>query len=271
MWRIAAMLQCLVVASILVGCSGNNSKNIGQKVTPSVARSVPTSSGATAKAPIPVTETPASQPVATPMPSATVPPTASPTPPPPTPTPTSPPPTRYPLQGRGAGVSDNLGLAKGFTTFQFNYQGSSNFIAHLLDSQGNELELLVNTIGAYSGKTAYDLPNDGEYVISVQSDGPWTGEVEQPNVDNQPGMSSAQGTGDEVVYLKLDAGLRRLHFTHNGQRNFIVYIYNDVGDRKLLVNEIGSYDGTVPQQIGTGGGIFAIAIRADGVWTVTSQ
>ena len=175
------------------------------------------------------------------------------------------------LQGSGSNVSQNMPLNKGFTTFHFTYQGSSNFIVHLLDDQGKEVELLVNTIGSYDGTVAYGLPAKGNYVASIQASGPWSGAVEQPQLDSVAGDTGAQGTGNTVAYLHLDQGLRRLHFTHDGQRNFIVYIYNDAGNRSLLVNVIGAYDGTVPQTIGTGGGTFAIAIQADGNWSVSSQ
>ncbi|HTE86081.1 MAG TPA: hypothetical protein VK821_15255 [Dehalococcoidia bacterium] len=190
---------------------------------------------------------------------------------PPRPAPTAKPVTSYTLRAPGTFVSQSLALDKGFTTFHFSYQGGSNFIVKLLDSQGSDLELLVNTIGAYEGVTAISMDKSGPYVLSVEARAPWAAEVAQPIIDSQPGAKSANGTGDGIVYLSLPSGLRRLHLTNAGRSNFIAYIYNGAGERKLLVNEIGGYDGTVAQSISGKGGTFAIVVRSSGTWTVVAQ
>jgi hypothetical protein len=140
----------------------------------------------------------------------------------------------------------------------------------LLDSQGGTVELLVNTIGAYDGVTAIATPAAGNYVISVEAAGPWAAEVTQPHIDSQSGVKSASGSGDSVIYVSLATGLNRLHLTNTGRSTFITYIYNDAGTRNLLVNQIGNYDGTVPQSSSTGG-VFAIVVRSSGDWAIALQ
>lgn len=269
MGRISSWLSLVLVLG-LAACSSNSTT--ANRVTSASTHVVATAAATVQTRSSVPTSTPPPTPTPAPSPTPTQSPVPTPTPtlaaPPPTQTPIAP--IKYPLQGQGTSVSDNLRLAKGFTTFQLTYQGASNFIVHLLDGQGMEADLLVNTIGAYNGTTAYSVPDTGDYVLSVTASGPWTGEVQQPNVDNASASNSAQGKGDSVIYLQLKNGLNRLHFTHDGQRNFIVYLYNDAGDRNLLVNKIGPYDGTVAQSSSTGG-VFALVVRADGNWMVSAQ
>ena len=48
---------------------------------------------------------------------------------------------------------------------------SSNFVVESLDSSLQEVDLLVNEIGNYSGEVVLGA---GPELIQIQSDGPWT-------------------------------------------------------------------------------------------------
>ena len=70
--------------------------------------------------------------------------------------------------------------------------------------------------------------------------------------------------------IEVESAVNILNITHDGDRNFAVWIYEYGGDRfdrDLLVNEIGSYDG---QQLAIleEGKKYYIEVAADGNWTI---
>lgn len=80
---------------------------------------------------------------------------------------------------------------------------------------------------------------------------------------------NVSGSGDDVVTgVTLDSGIFRIHFKHDGSRNFIVESYDDAGNSDLLINTIGAYDGYV---LLSGTSPYAFEITADGAWTYTIE
>ena len=84
------------------------------------------------------------------------------------------------------------------------------------------------------------------------------------------------GTGDDVVNFELTPGDKTWAVTHNGASNFYIYLHDDEGNRDLLVNEIGEYNGTILVPVGDGlfdnsPGPATLEIRADGPWTIREQ
>lgn len=54
------------------------------------------------------------------------------------------------------------------------------------------------------------------------------------------------GSGDSVVSdISTGDSIYRVHFTNSGSRNFAIWSYDSTGERDLLVNTIGNYDGRV--------------------------
>jgi len=223
------------------------------------------------------TSTPATlAPVETVPPSTTVPPTtAAPTTVPPAPPTTSPPATAAPvrepapinLSGRGQTATQTFTIQGGLVTLAASHQGSSNFAVHFVASSGRET-LMVNEIGNYAGVTATDLAA-GTYLLKILADGPWTAKIGQPRAAQGGALpASTKGTGD-VVWGPLElTGTTRFALTHSGSSNFIVYVYAQDGGRRLLVNEIGPYEGST---VVTQSGARWVAIRADGAWTAAVQ
>jgi hypothetical protein len=69
----------------------------------------------------------------------------------------------------------------------------------------------------------------------------------------------------------LDKGLARFVMTHDGDRNFIVWLLDDEGDMVDLVgNEIGDFDGSKAVSIRKGG-IYLLDINADGNWKISIE
>jgi hypothetical protein len=164
------------------------------------------------------------------------------------------------------GTGDNLvtlpaGATAGIVTAT--HDGSSNFAIDVLDAKSASTgQLLVNTIGAYRGTSSYGFNSLGDKGVTLQisADGKWT--VTISPVSSAPGLVAA-GAGDGVFLYSGPAG--KLTATHNGSSNFAVMEESgDATEFGLLINEIGTYSGTVP----LGGGPSVITVSADGKWTL---
>ena len=137
-------------------------------------------------------------------------------------------------------------------------------------------------VGAYEGTRLHNVSKGningltpGSYVIQVAADGEWRVEIEQPDWDDgQAPPFRWSGTGDSVEGpIKLDAGTIPVKVTHNGSSNFLVELLKVDGIQTLIiVNQLGEYQGTAGFQIhpiiGAQPGVYGVAIKADGDWTV---
>lgn len=165
-----------------------------------------------------------------------------------------------------SGAGDTLitlpeGATGGIVTATHN--GSANFALSILDASNAPTgELLVNTIGGYSGTTAWGINAfaEGEH-LQVTADGEWT--ITISPMGTAPALASS-GTGDAVFLY--DGGAAALAATHDGSLNFVVIEETDaMFSIGLLINEIGTYSGTVPLSAGPS----VLTVTADGNWTLT--
>ncbi|MDA2385016.1 tripartite tricarboxylate transporter TctB family protein [Bacillus cereus] len=171
------------------------------------------------------------------------------------------------LEGSGDSVTSKINLNSGLAFFEFTNQGSRNFIVHLKDSSGTATQLLVNTIGSYKGTVQTTIPSSGEYYLEVKSSGGWSSSVTQkasPNAEKAPGTVS--GHGDDVVFIEVPSGNHIIKLKHTGSRNFII----KVNDKNLLVNKIGSYEGSA-SQVFQDTGMYSFGVKADGDWSITIE
>jgi hypothetical protein len=175
--------------------------------------------------------------------------------------------------GSFSGTGDDVVAApesKDLMTAAITHDGSSNFAIQLVDANGQLTGLLVNEIGAYQGTVAVkDLIGEGVEagsMLKVTADGNWS--IEFRPVAAQPTWhgEAASGAGDEVLYVgKLDKPAK-VTITHDGASNFAVFAHTDgIISMDLLVNEIGTYSGTVLVPKDT----LVIEITADGPWSIT--
>lgn len=146
------------------------------------------------------------------------------------------------------------------------HSGSENFIVHSLAASGSENDLLVNTIGRYSGTVLFDA-GSGEHstALQIEADGSWTVTIKHPTKARAWAPTSAvSGNGDDVLRLAPQpSGLTPIKITHMGDSNIIVHAYSPTGT-DLLVNEIGAYNGTVPLPSGT----YLVTVESEGAWTI---
>ncbi|MGC5076580.1 NINE protein [Agrococcus sp. DT81.2] len=145
------------------------------------------------------------------------------------------------------------------------HSGARNFVIQVLDANNESTgDLLVNTIGTYSGQTAFGMNSFGEGVrVQITADGPW--ELTIAPLSAAPEVAPT-GSGDAVFLYNGDAGA--LVATHAGERNFVVIEETaEMFSMGLLVNTIGAYSGTVPRSSGPS----VITVTADGGWTLAVQ
>jgi hypothetical protein len=142
------------------------------------------------------------------------------------------------------------------------HTGGRNFAVHTLNSALSNTDLLVNTIGNYSGTVLFDARSSrGETTaLKITADGSWTVKlVPLTSVRSFDGSTPMTGHGDYVFAYTGDA--KAATFTHDGSRNIAVHSYGTRSD--LLVNEIGPYTGTVVWTPGF------YTVTADGNWSAT--
>jgi hypothetical protein len=147
------------------------------------------------------------------------------------------------------------------------HTGASNFAVWAVDGSGQQTDLLVNTIGSYSGTVLFD-ESAGSHTdaFKIEADGAWT-IVIKPVTEafRWDGADALTGTGDDVAILEPPSdGLQSTTVTHSGSGNFAIWAYSASGT-DLLVNDIGSFSGEVLLADGT----FLFEITADGQWTMS--
>ena len=141
--------------------------------------------------------------------------------------------------------------------------GADNFSVWTLGAGNAQQELLVNTIGNFSGVEAMNF-NGSSPAGSLQigdTGGRWSITFSDPAT--APAFAaSTSGSGDAVVAYTGGAGTAA--FTNGGHGNFAVLEFAATGSSEnLLVNVIGNYTGSVPTDPGF------LVITSDGKWTVS--
>jgi hypothetical protein len=70
--------------------------------------------------------------------------------------------------------SQIIDLIEGPAAFDMKYDGSSNFIVHLLNPDGTLVEVLADTNGSYKGYKTINVPKTGSYILDVKCKGTWS-------------------------------------------------------------------------------------------------
>ena len=152
---------------------------------------------------------------------------------------------------------------------KYSHSGSSNFIAHFIDSGGARGVSIANEIGVTQGTIIDDVSPPGRYAVNVQADGAWTIEVSQPRpTSGQPVPAKFTGRGPSVIGPLKGTTALRVSMVHDGTSNFIVTPFKLTGRDGGLANEIGPFTGT---QSYRATGVFYIRIIADGNWSIDMQ
>lgn len=202
------------------------------------------------------------RPTFTPLPTNTPIPTATPTPVRPTAAPEH-------YSGIGSDVLDVHWSSPGALHIVGN-AASRNFIIKSFGRNGEYLDLLVNVVDPYSGIRPVNLKNysdSGDVArLQIEATGSWEityYPLNHPFVHALSVPGEFSGSGDDVILLsgkRPDLGI----IDGASKGNFIVIAYRYTKYLDLLVNEIGSYSGTVivPAEADI------LVVEATGPWTI---
>lgn len=165
---------------------------------------------------------------------------------------------REPEKHRGTGddvVTTDWPAEPGIVTFKC-VKCSSNTV---VETDGAE-SLLVNTIGPYRGTRWINI-GDGSMTttFTIKATGAWALTIADLDAVKRI-AGKAKGTGDDVVYL--DTESTKAKIGNRGESNFVVHVLSS-DYVELAVNEIGSYQGTVPLS-----GPALVEVQSEGKWTI---
>lgn len=248
------VLALTILAFFLASCSSGSSE-----IAPTIdVAALETMAVKTIMAEVDLTAT-ANAPTATPMPTSTPIPTSTPTPLP------------EPLvfSGNGDMVVD-VNKWYGPSLLHIKYFGDSNFVVWNYNANGEEIDLLVNTIGNYEGTRPLDFL-DGEETarLQIESSGNWEVTVMPFEHMRQVSIPGAfEGLGDDVVYMKGTGTPDLLNINADqAQSNFVIWGYGK--DVDLLVNDIAPYSGVVivPASLPVDSALVLI-VEAEGNWSI---
>ena len=149
------------------------------------------------------------------------------------------------MSGSGSKSTDFFEVYGGLTVFDFKNNGSGNFIAMLMDEDGEKIELLVNEIGSVSGKKAMYL-DAGKYFINIDQGSNWNFNILQPRLLETAELPyTFEASSPDISKVVLADDLIQINYSHQGTGNFVVNLLNTNGQKEeLLVNEIGSISGS---------------------------
>lgn len=287
---LAGVLLVCGIITIIIGALGGDETSDAAAVVERVAPASATDAAAAVTTP----SAPGTEPESTSQNLATRAPEASPTPLPPTATPrptntpastATPRPTTTPRSTATpvpppepvvySGSGDDLVDLDSFTDGELfgisvTGSGSGNFALWSYDASGERIDLLINEIGAYEGRHLLNL-NELEPAtvgFEITANGPWTIEAfpfDTAFVTTHTAPGEFLGRGDDFFVVLNDAGINRATIRHTGSSNFAVWLLTQNG-MDLLINEIGSYEGTVR----TGSErVLLFIVTADGEWSIT--
>ncbi|MDB5176604.1 MAG: putative lipoprotein [Candidatus Saccharibacteria bacterium] len=86
------------------------------------------------------------------------------------------------LSGTGQMATEKFNLKSGLATAKLTATGDGHFGVWLLNSGGDKVELLANDSGQpFNGSKAFQVPNDGQYLLDVEVDNgaAWTVDITQ--------------------------------------------------------------------------------------------
>ena len=141
----------------------------------------------------------------------------------------------------------------------FTHQGRSNFAVQVFKG-GDQKDLLINTIGNYAG--IRPLFYADPIRMQIEADGPWTVTI---TAIEGGGTVTANAKGDWVGKYFTPPGSGSYRFTHDGKSNFAVLLHCG-GQRQLIENEIGAFNGTKIVQFGRAPCVWEV--EADGNWKI---
>lgn len=172
-------------------------------------------------------------------------------------------PTPEPVLITGTGDSVENVNWNGAGLLHITYTGDGNFAIINYDTNGERIDLLVNTIGTYEGTVPLDFIDEDTARFEIKASGSWEIQIlplDNVRVETIPGTFT--GKGDDVIAIAGGTPDLMIVDASTAEGNFVIWSYGNQKD--LLVNEIAPYDGTVILSKDT----FMLVINAEGDWSI---
>ena len=203
--------------------------------------------------------------------------------------------------GSGDTTLNDVILESGVLIIRSAHEGSGDFAVSLVGGEATQVSF--NETGNFAGAVAhsvykasdfggdpgegkkglseesiFELLEPGTVSIEVAADGPWTVDLLQgiPPGGKQPPVdwkSSGQGV---IKWIDFPSGNFKLSMEHTGTKIFQAYLLKSDGSHtEMMVDNAGSWSGnrlinfSKDYVFGLEPGLYALAIVADGEWTVT--
>ena len=182
-------------------------------------------------------------------------------------------PPLHTVSGTGSQVTEPFPLERGLVVVRGTHSGKANFIAYLIDANGNRVGLAANAIGeASSGKHAR-VTSGGAHRLNVTADGQWQFTIEQPTPTDPVRLPQTfSGRGDTVTgFVSLPDGLVVARSeARSGRGNFIVRTVSPDGENlELLANAVGPSQAS--KAFRGANRVVVVAVQAEGEWTITLE
>jgi hypothetical protein len=177
------------------------------------------------------------------------------------------------LEGKGRQASAKFTLAPGLAIINTTHFGKSNFVAYLVNNEGEEVQSLFNYIGKYEATRGFEITKAGEYVLNVQADGNWTFAINQPRpTTGESTPRTIHGKRTEVSpFLSLKKGLAVFKYDYQGNSRFSVSLMDKNGRViEQIANSLKATEGSAPVKIQEDG-IYFLNISADANWQIDVQ
>ncbi len=153
-------------------------------------------------------------------------------------------------------------MPSALSVVRFTHKGASNFAVWIY--QDGDKDLLVNTIGSYSGTRP--IFKDAPAYFDITADGAWTIDIVPLGLAGDGAPFSGKGDDVSGVFAAPDTGAWT--FTHDGDRNFAVWLHCDEGS-DLIQNEIGQVDNS--HIVEFNGDLCFWEVEADGSWALAPR
>ena len=143
------------------------------------------------------------------------------------------------------------------------YDGEGDFAVWSVDDGFSQIDLLVDTTGAYAGTVLME-PETFEGVVShleIEASGPWTVTV-AATIHARRFLTDIEGAGDDVVVYAGAPGSATV--THDGDGVFTLWANDGELAHGLLVDVVGPYQGEIPLVTGL------IEVQSLGAWSITT-
>lgn len=227
--KIAAVLGIIALVAIGNACgSAESAQSQAQQEQPTASAELKEE---TTAAPEPTPE-PTVEPTAQTTSEPTADPTAQPTPEP------TPEPEPVIVSGSGETATDVINIPFLLAVLSIRHSGDGYFGIEAY--QGDDSELLVNEVGAYSGKKWLLA---GEYVFDIDADGAWEIVIAPMAIQPSVAQDGFSGKGDEISGLFDPPGTQAWEVSHTGDGYFGILAVC-AGGNELIANEVGKFVGS---------------------------